>query len=234
METNKEVVSRVVTGLKALTKDSSVRWRYILRIARTKAKFLMSQKLDELSLNKEEGIKTTIDCFPMQRIRTKDCGIIEFSICSSIMRSCKKLPDTIYGKSGTGVVRVVSIDPDNPREYKYVTAKEYARLHQRKYRNKEARYFTVKDEYLICPDSTAELLDIEIIAIDKAQAEKLSSCTDKGAQCRSVWEDEFICPDRFLDLVIQDTISEVANFYRTSVSDENPNMDENQKSATTM
>lgn len=234
MITNRELVSRVAVGLRSVAKDASIRWRYILSIARVKSKFLMSQKLDELSLNKEEGIKTTIECFPLKRVKTKDCGIIEFNICSSIMKSCSKLPDTLFGKSGTGVVRVSSIDVDNTFEYKYVTTKEYARLHKRKYRNTKARYFTVKDGYLFLPDSSAELIDLEIIAIDKDEAESVSSCSKGDVACKNAWDTEFVCPDRFLDLVIQDTISEIANFYRTSQPDTNPNMDENQKGATTL
>jgi len=231
MSTNREVVSRVINGGRFVTKDGSIRWRYILSIARMKAKFLMSQKLDELSLNKEEGIKFRIECFPMERIQSKDCGIVEFKLCDRVMRSCNKLPETIFGKSGTGILRVTNIDES--KEYKYVTAKEYARLKKRKYRNTSARYFTIKDERLICPESNAELLEIEMIAIDRDDAEQTSSCAPKDSGCRNVWDADFVCPDRFLELVVQDTISEVANFYRTSMPDENPNLDEHQKTQTT-
>ena len=232
MATNGEVVSRVVTGERAVTKDGAMRWRYVLSILRTKAKFLMSQKLDELSLNKEEGIKTKIECFPMERIKSRDCGIVEFKLCNRVMISCNKLPETIYGKSGTGILRVTNIDES--KEYKYVTDKEYARLRKRKYRNKTARYFTIKDDRLLCPESNAELLDIELIAIDKDEAEQTSSCAPKESGCRNAWESDFVCPDRFLDLIVQDTISEVANYYRTGQPDENPNMDEHQKTQTTV
>lgn len=191
----------------------------------------MSQKLDELSLNKEEGIKFRIECFPMQRIKNKDCGVVEFRLCNKIMRSCQKLPETIFGKSGTGVLRVTNIDES--REYKYVTAKEYSRLHKRKYRNKSARYFTIKDGYLLAPETTSELLEVEMIAIDQDEAANASSCAPKGVDCKNAWDAEFVCPDRFLDLVIQETVNEVAGVYRTAVPDENPNMDEHQKTQTT-
>lgn len=230
--TNIELVSRIVSGLKAHTKDGAVRWRYLLSIARTKSRFFMSQKLDELTLNKEEGIKTEITCFPMKRIKGKDCGVVAFRLCDKIMQSCHELPETIYGKSGTGVLRVVNID--DSREYKYVTAKEYTRLKKRKYRNTEARYFTMKNNRLLLPDSENELVDITVIAVERADAQQLSECNSNSADdCHNAWEDDFICPDRFLDLVIQDTISEVANFYRTSVSDENGDLDEHQKTKTT-
>jgi hypothetical protein len=63
------------------------------------------------------------------------------------------------------------------------------------------------------------------------QALSLCSC-NPIKECKSVWDQEFICPDRFLDLVIKDTLSEIASIYRTSIEDANPNLDINQKSQT--
>lgn len=230
MITNRELVSRVVSGARALTKDGAIRWRYVLSIARTKAKFLTAQKLDEMTLFKEEGIKTPIECFPMERVKTKDCGIIEFKLCNRLMKSCCKLPDILFSKNGPGIVRVTNVDESTT--YTYITANDYTRLKKRKYINPNARYFTVRDGYLYCPESRAELLEVVVIAMDKDAAEATSSCCNKDFSCKNAWDAEFVCPERFLDLIIQDTISEVANFYRTSVPDVNPNLDEHQKTQT--
>lgn len=230
MITNRELVSRVVSGARALTKDGAIRWRYVLGIARTKAKFLITQKLDELTLFKEEGIKSTIPCFAMKRVKTKDCGIIEFKLCNWLMKSCCKLPDVLFSKNGPGVLRVTNVD--GSETYTYITANEYTRLKKRKYINPKSRYFTVVDGYLYAMESRAELLEVVLIAIDKDLAEAASSCCDDGVVCRNAWDAEFVCPERFLDLIVQDTISEIANYYRTSVSDANPNLDENQKTQT--
>ncbi len=70
MITNGEFVSRVVNGLKALTKDSHISARYIAHIGKIKAKFLMGQKLDEMTLFKEDGLITTVPCFRFYKVES--------------------------------------------------------------------------------------------------------------------------------------------------------------------
>ena len=71
-----------------------------------------------------------------------------------------------------------------------------------------------------------------MFALDKKEAESVSECS-KDNCCKSIWEYPFVCPDRFLDLVARDTLQEVGSFYRTSVKDENGNLDSNIKTQTT-
>jgi len=233
MASNGEIISRIANGLKALVKDSHISGRYIINVARTKAKFLMGQKNDEMTLFKEDNLIKNIPCVRLKRVKTKDCGIVEFTLCDKLMKSCEKLPEGIYGKNGAGIFSVLNID--GSINYRYITPRRYADIKKRKYRMEKAGYFYVQDGYLYLPDSDNELVDIAMIVIDLDDADCISECTDSTAAesgCNSKLDLEFICPDRFLDLVVKDTIQEMANFYRTSVVDENPNLDENQKSKT--
>lgn len=229
MKTNGHFVSRVSQGLKALTKDGRVSNRYILTIGRDKARYLMAQKLDEMTLFKEEGIITHIPCVEFIEESVKSCDIFEFKRCHSLMRSKEKLPEGIFGKNGSGIVSVTSVDAG--KDYDYITPRRFAGLSKRKYVIRDSRFYYVRDGYLYLPNSTTELLDIDMIALDKSSADMVSSCKESSF-CESHWDLDFICPDRFFDLVVQDTIQEVANFYRTSIPDTNPNLDENQKQKT--
>lgn len=231
MITNGEFVSRVVNGLKALTKDSHVSARYIAHVGKVKAKYLMAQKLDELSLFKEEGLITNINCFRLSRIKSKDCGIVEFTLCDQLMKSTEKIPEGLTGKIGPSIFSVMSVDGST--SYRYITSRRFSDIKRRKYRKGDVGYFYIKDEYLYIPDSLNELVDISMITVDKDEAECVSECTDSSSKgCASKLDSDFVCPDRFLDLVVGDTIQELGTFYRSSVKDENPNMDENQKSKT--
>lgn len=232
MITNSEFVSRIINNLKALSKDSHISRRFILGIGRTKSAFLISQKIDEMTMFKEEGLITTIDCFCLEQVEAKVCDIFEFRLCQNLMKSTKKIPEGFFGKNGVGIVSVVSIDGEHV--YDYITPQRYSLTLRNKYRKGNIRYYYIKDGYLYLPDSTNELVELRMFVIDKAKAEEACCCPDKVKEnkCKSAWESEFICPDRFLDLVIKDTLQEVGNFYRTSVSDENPNLTENQKDQT--
>ena len=232
MITNAEFVSRVVNNIRAIHKDSHVSRRFILNIGKTKAKFLMSQKLDEFSMFREDGIISTIDCFRLSKIDSKSCSIFEFNLCDNLMRSVEKLPEGIFGKLGAGIVSVMSID--GGQEYHYISPQRYALLKRRsRYARDTSRYYYVKDGYLYLPNSTTELVEVRMFAIDRNEADSACNCGDDSKnKCKSAWEAEFVCPDRFLDLVIKDTLQEVASIYRVTPPDENPNMDENQKSRT--
>lgn len=229
--TNSEVVSRVVNGLKALSKDSHISRRYILNIAKTKAKYLMTQKLDEGSLFREDGIITTIECFKMKQVDTKSCDIFEFRLCDNLMKSCTKVPEGLFGKNGSGILDITNID--GSVSYTYVSPRTYSNNKKRKYYSHKIKYYYIKDGYLYLPDSRNEIVEIRMFALDKAEADKACDCSDNSNNCTSHMDLQFVCSDRLIESVISTTIQEVASFYRTSVADENPNLDENQKTQTT-
>jgi hypothetical protein len=233
MVTNSEFVSRVVNGMKALTKDAHISARYIAHIGKVKAKLYMSQKLDEMTLFKEDSVISSVNCFKLEKIKTKDCGIVEFKLCDNIMKSCEKLPEGLFGKNGSSIISVMSID--GSKVYRYITPRKFVDIRKRKYRRKDSWFYYVQDEFLFLPDSNNELVDLTMIVVDKDAIEAVSSCSDnyQKPSCKSKLDSEFVCPDRFLDLVVSATIQEVGTFYRTSVADENPNLDENQKTKTT-
>lgn len=231
MRTQGEFVSRVINDLKGLTKDGRVNRRHVLKIGQDKARFLMNQKLDELSLFREEGIVTTLNCFEFEKDSVVKCGIAEFKTCNSLMKSIEKLPEGLSGKNGASIILVSTID--GSEIFKRTNRRRYAELKSLKYRKNLNNYYLVEDGRMLLPDSTYEALDVQMITTDKKHAETVSSCCENKNPCKSLWEYEFVCPDRFYDLVVTDTLSELANIYRTSVEDSNPNLDINQKGKTT-
>lgn len=230
MITNGEFVSRVINNLKGLSKDTRISRRFILSTGRTKARFLMTQKLDEMTLFREDAIISNIECFKLESIEAIKCDIVEIRNCKNIMKSCSKIPEGLFGKNGSSIILVQNID--GSRNYEYITPRQYANLKNRqRYNRKKVGYYTIKNEYLYLLDSTNEIVNIQLIALDQSEAENSCNCKEKEG-CKSKWDFDFICSDRLLEYVLKDTLQEVASIYRTSVEDENPNMDENQKTAT--
>lgn len=230
MITNNEFVSRVINNLKATNKDQHISKRFILNVGLTKARFLMAQKLDELTMFKEDGVIKTIPCIRLHKVPYKECDIFEFKLCKDVMRSEEKLPEGLFGKNGSGIVSVTNVEES--RQYDYITPNQYINHQNRKYKKSSQRFFTIKDGYIYLPDSTNELVDIRMITLDHKRADEISTCTE--CSCKSVWDYDFVCPDRFLDLVMRDTLQEIATIYRTSIKDENPNLDSNQPTQTTV
>lgn len=237
MRTNKEFVSRIVNDLKAVNKDRNISRRHVLHIGKEKAGFLLAQKWDEMTLNKEEGMITHIDCVQFESIDVKRCDIFEFKLCRSLMKSNKQIPELIYGKNGPAIIHVTTVDGE--KQYTYISPREYNSIAKRKYIIKDSRYFYIKDGHIYLPNSDTELLDISVITLNKKESEKCSTCGDsdggdkkdkngKKIKCKSVWDYEFVCPDRFYDLVAKDTIQELASIWRSSPEDNNPNLNSNE------
>lgn len=231
MITNAELVSRVVNNLKGLSKDSRVSRRFVLSIAKTKLKFLLTQKLDEMTLFREDDIITNIECFRLKELEVKKCSIFEFRICKNIMKSCEKLPEGFFGKNGSGIILIQNVE--GTKRYDYISPRQYQDLFKRSRFNRgRSGYYYIKDGYLYLLDTTNELVSIQMFTVDKEEADELCDCKDSKKECRSKWDSKFPCPDRLLDYIITGTLQEVASIYRTSPEDENPNMDDNQKSQT--
>jgi hypothetical protein len=87
MITNNEFVSRVVNNLKAITKDGHISKRFFLSIGKIKAMFLIAQKLDEMTLFREDDIIVTIPCFEMQSVDSKSCDVFEFRSCQRVIEN---------------------------------------------------------------------------------------------------------------------------------------------------
>jgi hypothetical protein len=231
MRTNAEFVSRVYNGLKATTKDGRVSQRYILSIGQDKVHFLVSQKLDELTLSRERGIVTEIPCFEMEDVPVLSCEVLEFRDCRTVKKSVLKLPRGIYGKVGSGISQITSID--GGKLFRGVTPQKYRNLEKLRYKGPKVNYYAIVDDNIYLLNAEAEAINISMILLEKYNVRDVSSCCDDAEKCKSNWEYEFVCPDRFFDLVVRDTIAEVANFLRTSQEDSNPNLDVNSKGKTT-
>ena len=229
--TNKELVSRIVNGLRLLNKDEHISRRYVLHVAKNKAKFLISQKLNDKSLFKEDNVYKTLNCLKLKKDDIIKCDVVEFRRCKSLMKSVKKLPEMVYSKYGNSIISVTTIDGET--EFLPIILKQFSLLKNRPYaKYVKNNYYYVRDGYLYIPDSEVEFVDVIFIPMSEKEVDEASDCRECD-KCKSSWDYEFICPDKLLEPVIQDTLQEVTNTFRKIAIDENPNLDSNQKSQTT-
>jgi len=143
------------------------------------------------------------------------------------MKSRKKLPELIYSRHGSSLKEVTNIDFS--LDFRPTTPFRFRRDKRREGYGID-RFFYVKDGYLYLPDSDVKTVSIYLYTPNTYEATKVSDC--KSNQCLNPWDFEFACSSKLLEVVIQETIKEIA--FRLQIApDENPNMDENLKSKTT-
>lgn len=227
MRTNAEFVSRIVNNLKGLTKDGRVNRRHVLAIGQDKARFLMAQKLDELTLFREEGIITFIPCFELEEVPLIQCDFLDIRHCKSIMKSKNPLPEGLFGKTGAGILEVSTIDGD--LRFTHTTQTIHRNISNLKYQRKGNTNYLIRNKHLYLINSEIEAVNLTMFIIEPYKLKDISACCEETEKCKSNWNYPFICPDRFLDIVIRDTLVEMANIYRTSIEDTNPNLDPNSK-----
>ena len=224
---NKEIVSNVINNLRLLNKDEHISRRYILNTARAEATTLISQKLLDKSIFREDSIFKTINCLEMKRINSIKCGIYEFEKCDNLVRSKKKLPKMLYSRYGNSIVEVTSIDgsiiflPTTLSDYKLFKKRALTK------KAKQTRFYYVQDGYLYLPDCELEIVNITLITLDTKAVDELSSCKECD-NCKSQWDYEFVCPDKLLTTVLNETLKKVS-MVRQIQEDNLPNLDNNQK-----
>lgn len=228
--TNNEVVSRVINGANALTKDVHISRRYVLNTARTKAGFLIAQKFDEGDLFLDDSIYTHIDCFEMVPDNIVKCDIVEFRRCQKLMKSKKKLPKLLSGSFGTAIVSVTSLD-GNTKFDRTSPSKFYTESKLPNASLFSSNKYYDKNGYLYLLNSSVEAVNVVVLTFEEDVANEVSGCTECD-ECKSLWDYDFKCPEKLMEAVIKDTLMEVLGTNVRIPADSNPNNDPNQKTQT--
>jgi hypothetical protein len=223
--TNADIVSRVRNGLNSISKDDRISRRYILHVAKQKATFLISQKLNDRSLFREDNLYKSIDCFEMEPVDVVRCEILEFRRCKSIMRSKCKLPKLIYSRYGNSLKEVITADGE--REFKVITPSQYRRDKNRVEKS-DYIYYYIKDGYLYLLDTEIELVSLYLISMDLDSIEDNCGCNNSDNDCKSLWDYDFNIPDKLEEAIVGETIKEVY-MSKQIPRDENPNTNNNEK-----
>lgn len=228
--TNGEFVARIVNNGRLLTKDETISRRFVLSIGRAKAKTYMSHKLADNTLFEESNTVTHIDCLQLKEADYISCGLPQLRGCKHLYKSVEKLPELLSSRWGDSIVYVNSID--NTKKLDKLNIARYASMRKRRYADKFGKgYYYVKDGYLYVVDVKLLAVNVGLITLLPEEAEGMSECSACDS-CKSLWEYDFICSDKLLETVSNETITEVMQYYRRIQPDENPNLSENQRDRT--
>lgn len=234
MISNGEFVSRIINGINNLDIDSLVSKRYVLSIGQIKAKFYLSQKLLEKTIFLEPNLFQFIPCIEMISVPSSSCSIDGYTNCSRVMRSKHKIPGLIYYNLGPSIISMSPID--DSFEIVFASPKRFRNEQQRQHFGKFKKvFFYVKDDYIYLLNSEIEYVNLTYISSTEEGIEEIKgSCGSNNIvnnSCKSVWDMNFICPDKLLDRVMDETRAEVFDILRIP-KDENPDMDSNIKGTT--
>lgn len=228
--TNGEFVSRIKGMARYTTKDDRISDRLILAAGRSRVETYIAQELESRTLFNNEDLFTTITCVELVPDNVKDCGIVEFRRCKSLMKSKNKIPGLIYSRFGSSVVSVTSID--GSQEFTATSPSGWASKNKRAYASFVESYnYFIQDGYLYLPNSEIKMVDLVVLTLNPEEAAEASECQDCD-ECTSLWDETFIVPPKYLEIVSAETLNEVLRSHRQIVPDQNPDLDETQRGKT--
>ena len=226
MKTYGEIVNRLSNTIKSQNKDQRVPKRYILNIFQSKLEHLITQKLHDRSLFREDGLYTLVECVELKKIDRYECDIVEFRSCNTIMKGVKQLPKIINSRFGPAVKNVTNIDYSI--EYRFTTPAKYRNSNLREEKSTEQKYY-IKDGCPVLPNSSIERINMEILTLEPYLVQEVSGCNQD--QCKSYWDYEVKTSDKLTEIAIQETLKELG-FGLQIQEDNNPNMSSLQKDKT--
>lgn len=229
MATYGEVVSRIQNTLNSQNKDGYLPRRYILFTFKSKAEFIMSQKLYDKSLFREIGLFKQLNCVELTDKSNTVCGDVEFVRCDDIAISKKKLPKLLWSRYGPSIIEISTVNGD--KVFSLISKKDYQIMSKRKGFEKFKGSYAIltSDNYLMIPNSELKLVNILVYTLDETSGD-LSTC-DSCQECESYWDKEVSVSDKMLESVIGEVLKEVSMRVQI-VPDTNPNLDVNEKSKT--
>lgn len=224
MATYGEIVSEILNDLKLLNMDEHVSRRYIISKLRSKTKNLISQKLLDRTLGSEQNLYKEVRCFELEMIDVVECDIVEFRTCNKLMKSKKPLPESVYSRLGMAIKEVTSID--GMFEFQPIDPKQYRRNQKRAVKdNNTCNFYVDGENYLYLPNSEVEVVNVRLLTLKPEDIEELEGC-DRTKSCQSIWDMEFIVPDKLQQAVYKDTLNELAGVNRRIQPDANPDNNE--------
>ncbi len=218
---NEEFASLIITTLSSTNKDSKIPRRLALAVGESKAKTYISQKLNDRSLYREVNIYREIPCVEFIEISKVECPIISFRLCDTIYRSKEKIPELLWSKYGHTLKEIRTLDGN--KVFLPITASQYRKNKQRSQQATTLNFF-YEDQYVYIVDEPLKMGNLYLLTQDLYELEQICECSDK--KCDSVWDFDFVCPDKLEEVIIQETLKQLM-VTRQLPKDENPNLNSN-------
>lgn len=226
MPTNRQIISDIITDLRAANLDDKVSKRFILNKLRAYAKTFIRQDAESRRLLNITDLWTDVSCVEMCEAPLVDCCNEDIPDCTTVMRSKHKIPPT-YETSYGELLEV--FNPTYAKEFRQTTPKAYKNIKLREFRDKRIKYYWLSNGYLIIPDSMVRTVTLRGVFEDPAAAKKLDSCYSENNPCISLLDQPFVCPDYLESVIKQATLQDLFGYYKRVTTDESPNLNNNLK-----
>ena len=206
--TNAEIISQIRTSNKSIQDDSNITDRFVYRIAKTQAAFLLRQELNKRRLLTSDNVYQTYECLDLVLVDGTECDCT-----TKVRRSKDPLPQIEEGLYSYFIQGI--FNPSNSAEIFPTSFRQ--NINYNKLRVKERRnFYLIKNRYLYVLNE-----DIETVNIYAYFTEAINA-----PECSSMYEREFKFPPYLLSGLFSLCNNELLNYHRLPKDVEDNNREE--------
>ncbi len=223
---NRQAVARINGKMRANNIDDWFSPKYLLYLAIDVTGDFLRKQSDRARLLRETEGWAEIENIPMTPVPVSECGL-DTTLCTKLMRSKDKLPETFTGVFGNIIKHVASLNFGTI--YEPVTPKDWKNIQKRQFKGGTLYYFWING-YLYIPNSKVENIRVDAFFKYKWEAEAMNqkNCPDcTKNKCIKPLDSDFVCPENLINDVINQTFIQVAESYKLpqdTFEDINPNI----------
>ena len=215
----KEFISNISNTVNALHVDSKIPNKYIFNIGRTVvADFLKKDSESRRITTASEGW-SEIDCVEMIEVPLMECGGVDVNLCSKMMRTKYKLPDTFTGYNGNIIKHVASVNFGQIYE-PLRGIRLWNDVQKREYKKKNQKYFVFINQHLYIPipkgeESAPEQIRIEAYFKNKWEVDIYRNLGCNSCEkCVSILDSDFVVPEYLQNAVNKETVNIILTKYK--------------------
>jgi len=209
-KSNREFVSLINNSLNAISDDVWVSPKYILDLGKdVLADFLKKESESRRITNASEGW-SELDCLKMIQVPINECAELDTHLCTTLMRTKDKLPETFTGYYGNIIKTVASLnfgqfyDPvRSPRVWRDIQNREF--------QDKTIKYYFFINGYIYIPNSDVESIRVEAYFQNKWEVDAYNkkNCESCKQGCIKPLDYEFVAPEYLLSAVQTEVINKI-------------------------
>jgi hypothetical protein len=214
-KTNRDFVSVVNNTLNSNNNDMFISPKFILSVGRdVLSDFLKKDSESRRITTLSEGW-SELECLPMVEVPVTECSDLDIKLCTKLMRTKDKLPETFSGYYGNLIKQVASINFG--QFYDFIRSPRlWKDIQNRPFKDNRIKYYFFINGYIYIPNSDVENIRVEALFKYKWEVDIVNTknCPTCKETCVKPLDYEFVSPDYLLNSVQTETINKILTKFK--------------------
>lgn len=219
-KSNREFISIVQNSLNSLSNDMFISPKLILNIGRDIVSDFLKKDSESRRVTTISEGWAELECLPMVEVPVTECSDLDTRLCTKLMRTKDKIPETFSGYYGNLIKQVASINFG--QFYDFIRSPRlWKDIQNRPFKDNRIKYYFFINGYIYIPNSDVESIRVEALFKNKWEVDILNKkqCSTCKEGCVKPLDYEFVCPDYLLNPVQAETVNKLINKFNIPIDE---------------